>query len=191
MTAINALGRAELAALIVEALATANIEVVLVGGSCVCIYTNERFGSFDLDFIDMTYARKKEIASALAELGFVPRQSTKYFERKGCSWSIEFPTAPLAVGHEQITSDRVAEFETAAGTIRLLSPTDCVKDRLLWWYLENDGQCWEQALDVANHHKILWDSLKVWHEGEGYADQFDRFRIAVMSGGQHEYSTDS
>ena len=73
MTDINALGRAELAAVIVETLADAGIDVVLVGGSCVCVYTNERFGSFDLDFIDMTYARKKDIAAALVEIGFAPR----------------------------------------------------------------------------------------------------------------------
>ena len=58
MTEINALSRAELAALVVETLAVRGIEVVLVGGSCVCLYTNERFASFDLDFIDLSYSRK-------------------------------------------------------------------------------------------------------------------------------------
>jgi len=54
---IGQFSRAEMAALVVETLAIARIEVVLVGGSCVCVYTNERFASFDLDFIDLTYAR--------------------------------------------------------------------------------------------------------------------------------------
>jgi hypothetical protein len=181
MKDIGALSRAELAALVVTTLAAAGIDVVLVGGSCVCVYTNDRFGSFDLDFIDMSYARKKEIAAALAEIGFSPRGATKYFEREDCQWSIEFPSAPLAIGHEQISSDRVAELETAMGKIRLLSPTDCIKDRLLWWYLENDGQCWEQALDLARNHKIQWTNLKVWHEGEGYSKKFEQFRSAVNS----------
>jgi len=181
MKDINVLTRAELAALVVTTLAAAGIDVVLVGGSCVCVYTNERFGSFDLDFVDMSYARKKEIAAALAEIGFAPRGASKYFEREGCQWSIEFPSAPLAIGHEQITRERVAEVETAAGTIRLLSPTDCIKDRLLWWYLENDGQCWEQALDIARNHKIKWSNLKAWHQGEGYIDEFNTFRQAVKA----------
>ncbi len=63
------LGRAETAALIVETLAAQGIEVVLVGGSCACVWTNERFGSFDLDFIDLTYKRRKQIAAALADIG--------------------------------------------------------------------------------------------------------------------------
>lgn len=43
----DTLGRAELAALIVQTLASHGIDVVLVGGSCVCLWTNERFGSLD------------------------------------------------------------------------------------------------------------------------------------------------
>ena len=176
MNDISAISRAELAAVVVTTLANAGIDVVLVGGSCVCVYTDERFGSFDLDFIDISYARKKEIATALAKIGFAPRGASKYFEREDCQWALEFPSAPLAIGHEQISSDRVAKLETAMGTIRLLSPTDCIKDRLLWWYLENDGQCREQALDIARNHKIHWADLKAWHKGEGYIDEFDEFR---------------
>ena len=80
MKDINVLTRAELAALVVTTLAAAGIDVVLVGGSCVCVYTNERFGSFDLDFVDMSYARKKEIAAALAEIGFAPRGAVVGFD---------------------------------------------------------------------------------------------------------------
>lgn len=60
------LARAEMAALVVETLAAHGIEVVLVGGSCVCIWTDERFGSFDLDFVDLTYKRRREIKAALS-----------------------------------------------------------------------------------------------------------------------------
>jgi hypothetical protein len=176
---LKSLTRAEMCALIVETLATSGIDVVLVGGSCVCIYTNERFGSLDLDFIDLTYSRRKEIAAALKEIGFTPRGNTKYFENPDCQWSVEFPTAPLAIGHEQIDSTRIASIETASGTVRLLNPTDTVKDRLLWYYLEQDGQCWQQALDIARCQSIVWRDLKTWHEREGYADEYTRFRGAL------------
>lgn len=109
------LGRAETSALIVETLAAHGIEVVLVGGSCVCVWTSERFASFDLDFIDVTYSRRKEIAAALAEIGFVSRGATRYFEHPDSKWTVEFPSAPLAVGHEQISRERVVSFETSMG----------------------------------------------------------------------------
>lgn len=173
------LGRAETAALIVNTLAEHGIDVVLVGGSCVCIWTNERFGSFDPDFIDLTYARRKQIAAALASIGFKPRGQSKYFEHPKSQWSVEFPTAPLAIGHEEISSERVEELDTPMGPIRLLSPTDSIKDRLLWWYLSKDRECWEQALDLARNHKVLWTDLKRWHAGEGYADRYVEFKRAV------------
>jgi hypothetical protein len=176
---IRQLSRAEAAALVVETLARAGIDVVLVGGSCVCIYTNERFGSFDLDFIDLSYARKKSIAAALVTIGFTPKGSTRYFVHEESPWVLEFPSAPLAVGHEQIASSQVAEWHTAMGTIKLLSPTDCVKDRLLNYYVYQDAQCLEQARDVARSHPIKWSNLKKWHEVEGYAERFNTFRRQV------------
>lgn len=176
MKAISKLGRAEMAALIINTLGEVGIDVVLVGGSCICIWTNERFASLDLDFIDLTYKRRKEIAAALAEIGFVPKGQTRYFEHPDSQWSVEFPCAPLAIGHEEIANDRIAELQTPMGKVRLLNPTDCVKDRLLWYHLENDGQCLEQALDIARQHKVNWRELKVWHEGEGFADQFRKFK---------------
>ena len=181
MTDINALSRAELAALVVKTLAARSIDVVLVGGSCVCLYTNERFGSFDLDFIDLSYSRTRKIAGVLGDIGFHSEGASRYFERNGCQWSLEFPSAPLAVGHEQITADKISDFKTSQGTVRLLSPTDCVKDRLLWWYLENDGQCREQAFDIARNHAINWEDLAAWHSSEGYAELFEAFRDSAKA----------
>ena len=51
---ISKLGRAEMAALIVETLAAHDIDFVLAGGSCVCVWTNEKLGSLDLNFIDLS-----------------------------------------------------------------------------------------------------------------------------------------
>ncbi len=113
------------------------------------VYTNERFGSFDLGFIDLTYTRKKAIATALSRIGFKTKGSTRYFEHKDSQWVLTFPTAPPAVSHEQIKSSQVAERVTGVGTIELLSPTDCVKDRLLNYYEYQDEQCLEQAKEVA------------------------------------------
>jgi hypothetical protein len=84
------------------------------------------------------------------------------------------------VGDEIIGPDKVAEMETSMGTIRLLSPTDCAKDRLLNAYLYNDEQCYAQAFDLACNHKIVWRDLKKWHTAEGYAGEYSDFRAEVM-----------
>lgn len=92
---LETLGRADMAAMIVQTLASHNIDVVLVGGACVCIWTDERYGSLDLDFIDMSYMRRKEIAAALATIGFKPRGNTKYFEHPKANGVSSFPPALL------------------------------------------------------------------------------------------------
>lgn len=179
IASFDTLGRAEIAALIVQTLASHGIDVVLVGGSCVCLWTSERFGSLDLDFIDVSYTRRKEIAAALDTIGFKPQGNTKYFEHPESKWSVEFPTGPLAIGREQIQAEKIATLDTSLGIIRLLNPTDTIKDRLLWWYLDGDRQCWEQALDIARNHRVSWADLETWHTGEDYADRYLEFRTAV------------
>jgi hypothetical protein len=47
-----------------------------------------------------------------------------------------------------------AERRTALGTLRILTPTDWVLDRLAWFYHARDEQGLEQAVAVAAAHAI-------------------------------------
>jgi hypothetical protein len=71
------------------------------------------------------------------------------------------------VGDEHIQSNAVEAIDTDLGTLRLLTPTDCVKDRLANYYYFGDKQCLEQALLVAKAHPINISSLESWHKNEG------------------------
>jgi len=44
--------------------------------------------------------------------------------------------------------------ELPGGRLRLLSPTDCIEDRLASYYYWNDKQCLEQTLLVAENKEI-------------------------------------
>ncbi|MRR33142.1 hypothetical protein EG829_00380 [bacterium] len=57
---------------------------------------------------------------------------------------VEFPAGPLAIGDEPVRE--IAHHEFPTGTLRLLSPTDCVKDRLPHYYPWKDRQCLDQAV---------------------------------------------
>lgn len=59
---------------------------------------------------------------------FIECLATNYFEHLDTEFGIEFPSGPLMAGEECI--EKVAERKTAVGTLRLLTPTDSVKDRL-------------------------------------------------------------
>jgi hypothetical protein len=176
MKAIADLTREELAGLVAQHLADVGIDVVLTGGSCVSIYSNERYVSKDLDFIDISLRSNREIGRALQAIGFRNQtNNSRYFVHPDTDLSIEFPSAPLTLGDELVPEEAIANRETSQGTLRLLSPTDCVKDRLANFYYFKDRQCYEQALMVAKAQPINLKALKKWHANENQADGFERF----------------
>lgn len=118
------IGIKQLAALISVKLREQGIDVILVGGACVSIYTKNRYLSFDLDFI--THTNLKKVAPVLEEVGF-RRESSRHFVRSDCPFFIEFVSPPVAIGDEPIKDE--ARLKTRLGTVVMLTPTDSVKDR--------------------------------------------------------------
>ena len=176
MIDVSALSRKDLAGLVCETLSNVGIDVVLSGGSCVSVYTENAFASLDLDFIDVSYSPKRRIQAALKSIGF-ESENNKYFTCPDTELAVEFPSAPLMVGDEHV--EEVATLETKVGVLRLLRPTDCIKDRLAAYYYHRDNQCLEQALGVARRHPVDWVSLELWHKNEGQLRRFELFRQAV------------
>jgi hypothetical protein len=62
------------------------------------------------------------------------------------------------------------------GTLRLLSPTDCVKDRLAAYYHWNDRQCLQQAIWVAQERDVDWNEVERWSRQEREMGKFEEFR---------------
>ena len=80
---------------------------------------------------------------------------------------------PASVGEEPI--GRAAEIKKGGKTLRLLSPTDCVKDRLAAFYHWDDRQSLEQALLVARHNPLDVRDIERWSKVEGKETQFRIF----------------
>lgn len=140
------------------------IDAVLVGGACVSIYSHNRYQSYDLDFA--TYHELKLIEKILGQLGF--RRTARCFSHPDCPYLIDFVNPPIAIGHESIRSFEI--LKTTAGSLTLLTPTDCVKDRLSAFFHWNDEQALEQALVVAKACTINLN-IKRWAEVEGYQEK--------------------
>ena len=180
MTSLAKLSRIELGALITQSLKVKGIDVVLTGGSCASIYSSEVFVSFDLDFIDVSYSTKSRITEAMGSIGFIPKQGNdRYYEHPDVMLTVEFPSAPLMIGDQVIRPADVGEIETTVGVLRLLCPTDCVKDRLANHIYHRDAQCYEQALEVARQHPIDWGALKRWLDDEGESAMYQQFREKI------------
>jgi len=124
--------------------------------------------SQDLDLIDISYSDKKKIIAALLSIGFTNRGTGhKYFENPYCQFTIEFPTAPLMIGEEYVANEGITDMTTDRGVFKLLSATNCVKDRLASYIHWNDLQCLEQARDVALIQTVDMNNIQSWLSSEG------------------------
>jgi hypothetical protein len=159
----------DLACLIYETLKNHGINAVLVGGACVSIYSENRYQSYDLDFV--TYEELKSVEKALKKLGF--KREGRCFSHAKCSYLIDFVNPPIAIGNEPIR--HFETLNTPAGSLQLLTPTDSVKDRLASYFYWDDEQALEQALLVAKNHKIDLKDLKRWAKKEGFLSQLKHF----------------
>jgi len=164
--------QAELGAYIQTYLYARGIEVVLSGGAVVAIYTAGKYVSNDLDLVNRYSVRRSTLTEAMEGLGFV--ETGRHYEHPDTAYYVEFPPGPLSFGDEMAVN--IDLHELATGTLRVISPTDCVKDRLAWYYHEGDLQCMRQAVMVAQDHEIDMDEIRRWSEGEEKLGEFEKFK---------------
>lgn len=125
------MSRKDFAIAVSEALSLAGQKVVLTGGSAVSIHSGEAYVSLDLDFIQVGFSNNQKLTKALQSVGFIREKGSKYFNHPLVEWSIEFPPGPLAVGNQYLESRDAMKLVSGNGELLVLSPTDCMKDRLL------------------------------------------------------------
>jgi len=163
-------GIKKLAAIISEHLQKNGIEAVLVGGACVSIYSDNKYTSYDIDLI--TSSSIKTIVPVLEQLGF-KNTGSRLFENPQCKFLIDFPAPPVSIGDKPVSEFNY--LKTRFGTICLLTPTDCVKDRLAAYFFWNDLQSLDQAVMVAKSNKIYLSEIKRWAENHGELEKYDVF----------------
>ena len=171
----------QLAAVVGEALEQRGFKAILSGGSCVTIYTAGRPGTYvskDLDFIVVPQARQGEVDAALRSLGFRPEgrvyvhPDTDIAVDVGGRW-------PLAVGRQILAVPLPRK--VAGRRLRMLSSTDCVKDRLAAFFHWADRQALEQAILVCCAQRVDLREVARWARAEGAAERYREFRRALAA----------
>lgn len=165
------LSHRELAAFLCDHLRSRGIETVLSGGACVSIYSRNRYESYDLDFVNVAEAPLKKIETALREIGFVP--IGRIYVNKKVKYSVDILNPPLSIGGEKIMATGTITIKGMR--LKLLTPTDSVRDRLAAFYFWNDLQALQQALLVARNHDVDMDVVKQWSQREQELDKFGIF----------------
>ena len=162
-----------------------DISAVLSGGAAVSLYSDARYQTVDLDFV--TAAMRDRLIPAMASIGFSPEMDVhhkgfagRHFSHPGIEWVVEFPPAPVAFGETEVRMEEIETLATKVGPLRIITPTQCVMDRLTWHFHNTDPQASAQARMVikAQSAHIDWAELEAWVEREGIkSEELDDFRI--------------
>lgn len=167
----------DLAIFISDFLRKNSIETVLSGGACVSIYTNNKYISYDLDFVLNSSDDQKKAKKVLEEIGFY--EKNRYFKHNDTEYFIDFVSPPLSVGGEPVKE--ISEIKKGNRTLKLLSVTDCVKDRLAAYYHWGDRQSLEQAILVCRDNQVDFREIERWSKNEGMGDKFKMFMEHLKS----------
>ena len=171
MKNIKDMSMQELGSYVCSSLEKQGIKTVLSGGSCVEIYSDGKYTTDDIDLVDRYNIGHKKIKSVMLDLGF--KEHNRYFVHSDTKWWIEFPRGPLGIGASAVKE--IASKESEVGILRMLTPTDCVKDRLAAYYYWDDLQSLEQAVWVAKKNDCNLEAVKSWSESEGELEAYQDF----------------
>jgi len=108
----------------------------------------------------------------MLKLGF--KEHNRYFVHEDTALFIEFPRGPLGVGDAPVYE--IASKEKDTGILKLLTPTDCIKDRLAAYFHWDDLQSLEQAVWVAEENEFDMESVRVWAVNEKEIGKFEVFK---------------
>ena len=161
----------ELAAFINPHLRDKDINVVLSGGASVSIDSDHKYVSKDLDFIGRYSIDHKKVESAMLEIGF--EKQGRYYHHPETSFFAEFISGPPTVSQDPISE--IHEVELGTGIVRVISPTDSVKDRLAAFYHWGDKQSLEQALLISKSNAIDIKNVELWSIREGKKTEFGEY----------------
>jgi hypothetical protein len=89
MKRIKNMNQAELAAYVQSHLEKESIKVVLSGGSAVSFYSSNKYVSKDLDLINASFAKRKDIKAIMEKIGF--HEKGRYFVSPETQFLVEFP----------------------------------------------------------------------------------------------------
>lgn len=108
----------------------------------------------------------------MLQLG-VDRAESRLYTHPETKFAVEFPGAAVLIGDQPIRE--FAELKFPQGTLKLLTPTDCVKDRLAAYFHWNDRQGLNQAVAVAIARPVKFRDIEIWARKERMHAKFADF----------------
>lgn len=137
------------------------ISTVLVGGAVVSVYTNDAYRSGDLDMVVSILISHKQVEKALAKIGFT-KNGLRYYQHPECQHLyLDISTNIVSIGEQTHIQPDIWELDGVG--IKILSPTDSVKDRLASYIHTQDSRDnLVLAAMVACLHPVDLDAIEAW-----------------------------
>ena len=167
----------DVAAVVGDILRRRGIPAVLTGGACAHDFTGGRHSSVDVDFVLQSEVSQDALDSAMAEAGF--RRHRDRYVNPRVRFYVEFPTGPLAVGHD--SEIRPVLRRRGGHAYLALSATDACRDRLAAWYHWDDGASLGVATRIAVRNRVSLARIREWSEREGAIQKFETFRARLAA----------
>ena len=162
----------QVAFLVCTAMKNAGVTAVLSGGSAATVYAPRAYTTRDLDFV-LHDTVSMPAAGPILELGFSEMKTRGIYAHPDLPFTLEFLRGPLAVGGTVLTVWDTWEKDDQ--TLYIISPLDCVRDRMaaaIHWRDQNSAK---QAAAVAREQPIDVNALRDWCLGEGGGLAFSIF----------------
>lgn len=170
----------ELAAIMAAHLTKWDIDVVLVGGLAVEIYTENLYLTKDIDMVNTNYRTPSRLQKAMADLAFYKKG--RIYVNETTDITVEFPPGPLSVGDELVKETVIVQ--VSSGHIPILSVNDVVKDRLAAFVHWKDRQSLIQAVAVLLKHQLKPHTFQKFCLREGAEVEYDllnKFYLAAKA----------
>jgi hypothetical protein len=177
MKLISEMTQIEIAAYVQTHLRQNGIDVILCGGAATGYYSANKYVSGDIDLVNHYSISRSRIKKAMEQIGFI--EQARYFKHPESEFLIEFPPGPLSIGIEPV--ENIEDFELSSGILRIVSPTDSVKDRLAAFYHWGDRQCLYQAILVSQTTQVDQREIERWSINEGKEKEYREYvqQIAI------------
>ncbi len=159
-------------AIICEYLHEQGFDPVLTGRACAAIYSNATANPPVLDFVVRDFTIE-EMRDALKDIGFA-NTGHRTFANKTFDSELFLVPHPVVVGDDVVRDLHI--MRTHKGDLRMLTPTDCVRQRLSMYYRWNEDGALEDAVRVAKRHEVDLELIRRWSDWEWASDKFEYFR---------------
>ncbi len=114
-----------------------------------------------------------DFRQAILDLGF--EENGRVFCHPAVPITLDFPDEDIRIGRELV--DRYSTLREGDLTLHILTPTDCVRDRLASFFWFNDRSALVAACGVAKARfdEVDFAEIEAWAKREGEGERYQKF----------------